>query len=206
MRDPSYEGPSVSKSRVVFDHFRYPRGAEGTRVVEELYRTGAARKPVASAKLSDPSLRENMFEVIRHDAAAQSVESMQQTGRAQTDLWLSAKGKLRLDGPEIKTGRPNLFPVLHQVPPSDHDNAADIWLNFRGKARPPGPEERIGRKGLFEVVQPIGRPEKVFNPRGDLDLEQIYLMGKKALAEPKGKSLLEGSVPECLVDVRAVRR
>lgn len=106
---------------------------------------------------------------------------MKATGRAQNDLWLSARGKAPLPGPEIRIGRPNLFPVLQVWPANDLDRESDLWLSQRGKARPPGPEERIGRKGLFEVVQPLGREGRNFDPRGDIYLEQIHLKGKRAL-------------------------
>lgn len=59
-RDPSKVNP-VGRSRVVMDHFRYPRGSEGEAVVADEYKSNAKRKEVNVDRVN--KARDNMFEV-----------------------------------------------------------------------------------------------------------------------------------------------
>ncbi|GLC37450.1 hypothetical protein PLESTB_001584500 [Pleodorina starrii] len=191
-------GNLLCSSRVVMDHYEYPRTNEAA----------AAEVGPGKRRVPGPEQRRgraDLFDVVHHTC------HMKPEGFTGGDRWLEARGKAKPVGPEQRRGRRDLTDVLKapvegRPPPvpttAGGSPVGDLWLDAKGKARVEGPEVRRGRAGLYETLQHSNNPYEGGSKVGDLWLEH---KGKRVLPKlpPEAGAALAG-IPAPAVPRRAV--
>lgn len=171
------------KSHIVMDHYGYPNKDNAVADAEQGKRGKGSVPPPGAA---GAAMTRGLFSLVQqhHLHSKSAPNSPGDGGVAVTgDLWLDAKGKAKMAGPEETRGRKDLKSTLQQQGPDPYRNPeagrGDWWIEAKGKGHPPGPEMRRGRANLSETLQQLSNPYKDGRTLGDLWLET---KGKKSLA------------------------
>lgn len=174
---------AARKSHIVMDHYGYPN-KDNELADKEMGKRG--KGSVAPPGATGEAMSRGLFSLMQQTHVSGTAKN-EPVGQSTGDLWLDAKGKAKMAGPEASRGL-DLKSILHQTGPDPYKSPGmagkgDWWLEAKGKGHPPGPEMTRGRKGLAETLQQTSNPYVDGRALGDYWLET---KGKKAL-KPKSE-------------------
>ncbi|KAG2454761.1 hypothetical protein HYH02_000596 [Chlamydomonas schloesseri] len=114
--------------------------------------------------------RRDLADVLQQKALADGARGTsapagdsQQHQKELGDVWLDAKGKRRVEGPEMRRGRQGLYETLQQTsnPYDGGSKVGDAWLEHKGRKVHPRPEPEAAAALSAVPPLPTVRPPRV---------------------------------------------